>query len=93
MKKTTNKPVAVKKAQRAFQGTVVSAGKMKKTIVVRLEYVKTHPKYGKQYARSTKFHVHDDKEEYKVGDVVRFVETRPLSRSKRWRAVGKVTAA
>lgn len=83
--------MAVKKqAQRVFQGVVVSA-KMNKTIVVRIDRMKTNEKYGKQYRMSTKFHVHDEKKEFKVGDVVRFVETRPLSKTKRWRAVGKVT--
>ncbi|MEY4744959.1 MAG: ribosomal protein [Candidatus Parcubacteria bacterium] len=77
-------------AQRVYQGVVVSA-KMKKTIVVRIDRMKTNEKYGKQYRMSSKFHVHDEKGEYKVGDVVRFVETRPLSKTKRWRAVGKVT--
>ncbi len=76
--------------QKTFQGVVIS-NKMAKTIVVRIDRMKIHPKYGKQYRQSRKFHVHDEKGEYKVGDVVRFVETRPLSKSKRWRAVGKVT--
>ena len=79
------------KAQRVFQGVVVSA-KMKKTIVIRVDRTKTNEKYGKQFRASTKFHVHDEKGEFKVGDVVKFVETRPLSKTKRWRAVGKVTA-
>lgn len=78
---------------KVFQGTVVSNGKMKKTVIVKIERKKTHPKYGKQYVQSTKFHVHDEKEEYKAGDVVRFVETRPFSRTKRWRVTEKVTAA
>lgn len=91
--KTATAPAKPAAHERSFQGVVVSAGKMKKTIIVRLEYVKTHAKYGKQYARSSKFHVHDENEEFKVGDKVRFVETRPLSKSKRWRATGKVTVA
>ncbi|HTK05232.1 MAG TPA: 30S ribosomal protein S17 [Candidatus Eisenbacteria bacterium] len=79
-----------KTSQRVFQGVVVSA-KMKKTVIVRIDRMKTNEKYGKQYRASTKFHVHDEKGEYKVGDIVRFVETRPLSKTKRWRAVEKVT--
>ena len=79
-----------KTSQRVFQGVVVSA-KMKKTVIVRIDRMKTNEKYGKQYKASTKFHVHDEKGEYKVGDIVRFVETRPLSKTKRWRAVEKVT--
>ncbi|MEK9152631.1 MAG: 30S ribosomal protein S17 [Patescibacteria group bacterium] len=75
--------------KRTLQGTVVS-DKMSKTIVVRVDRMKVHPKYMKQYRQSRKFKVHDEKGEYKVGDVVRFVETRPLSKDKRWRAVEKV---
>lgn len=78
------------KAQRVYQGVVVSA-KMNKTIVVRIDHMKTNEKYGKQFRASSKFHVHDEKGDFKVGDVVRFVETRPLSKTKRWRAVEKVT--
>ncbi len=79
-----------KQAQRVYQGEVVSA-KMNKTIVVQINRTKVNQKYGKQYRASTKFHVHDEKGEYKVGDIVKFVETRPLSKTKKWRAVGKVT--
>ena len=80
---------AKNKTQRVFEGLVVS-DKMAKTIVVRIDRQKTHPKYNKQYRQSRKYKVHDEKGEYKVGDVVRFVETRPLSKDKRWRVVGKV---
>ena len=81
---------AKNKTQRVYEGLVVS-DKMAKTIVVRIDRQKTHPKYHKQYRQSRKYKVHDEKGEYKVGDVVRFVETRPLSKDKRWRVVGKVT--
>ena len=77
-------------AQRVYQGEVVSA-KMNKTIVVKVDRTKVNEKYSKQFRASTKFHVHDEKGEYKVGDIVRFVETRPLSKTKRWRVVEKVT--
>ena len=80
-----------KKQFSTFQGTVVST-KMQKTIVVRVDRKKMNEKYQKQYQVSRKFKVHDEKGEYKVGDVVKFVETRPLSKDKRWRAVGKVSA-
>jgi small subunit ribosomal protein S17 len=79
------------KSQKVFTGVVVSS-KMAKTVVVRIDKTRMNEKYGKQYKQSRKFHVHDEKGEYKVGDVVKFVETRPLSRLKRWRAVGKATA-
>jgi len=79
----------VKSQKRVFQGVVVS-DKMKKTLVVRVDRMKIHPKYKKQYQQSRKFKVHDEQGGYKVGDVVRFVETRPLSKDKRWRVIGKI---
>lgn len=67
-------------------GTVVS-DRMDKTVVVRVERRLAHPLYGKQVTRSKKYHAHDEGNEYHVGDVVRIVETRPLSKLKRWRVV------
>ncbi|MEY4722598.1 MAG: ribosomal protein [Candidatus Parcubacteria bacterium] len=97
MKKNVTKaaPVAAKAAARAkvFQGEVVSHGKMAKTVTVRVGRTRLNEKYMKRYAVSSKFHVHDEKGEYVTGDVVRFVETRPYSRTKRWRVTGKVTKA
>jgi small subunit ribosomal protein S17 len=74
------------------QGTVVSDA-MEKTIVVKVDVIKAHPKYKKVVRRSTKFHAHDERNEAKVGDIVRIVETRPLSKQKRWRLVEVVEAA
>lgn len=74
---------------RTLKGTVVSAN-MRKTIVVRVDTLKSHPKYGKQYRASRKFKAHDEKGEYRAGDVVMMQETRPLSREKRWRVIGLV---
>jgi small subunit ribosomal protein S17 len=74
------------------QGTVVSAG-ADKTIVVRVDVVKVHPRYKKVVKRSTRLHAHDEQNEAKLGDVVRVVETRPLSRMKRWRLQEIVEAA
>jgi small subunit ribosomal protein S17 len=74
------------------QGTVVSDA-MEKTIVVRVDVVKAHPKYKKVVRRSVKFHAHDETSQAKVGDVVRIVETRPLSKTKRWRLAEVVEAA
>jgi small subunit ribosomal protein S17 len=74
------------------QGTVVSAN-ADKTIVVRVDVVKLHPRYKKVVRRSTKLHAHDEDNEAKLGDVVRIVETRPLSRMKRWRLREIVEAA
>jgi small subunit ribosomal protein S17 len=65
-------------------GTVVST-KMEKTIVVAVERRTAHPIYGKQLLRTKKFHAHDESGEAREGDTVRIMETRPLSRTKRWR--------
>ena len=74
------------------QGTVVSAAP-DKTIVVRVDVVKLHPRYKKVVKRSTRLHAHDEENQAKLGDVVRIVETRPLSRMKRWRLQEIVEAA
>jgi small subunit ribosomal protein S17 len=74
------------------QGTVVSAAS-DKTIVVRVDTVKVHPMYKKVIRRSTKLHVHDEGNQAKPGDIVRIVETRPLSKQKRWRLQEIVEAA
>ncbi|HKO22753.1 MAG TPA: 30S ribosomal protein S17 [Candidatus Eisenbacteria bacterium] len=65
-------------------GTVVS-DKMQKTVVVSIERLVKHATYGKYVRRRNKFKVHDEKNEAKVGDIVRFMETRPVSKDKRWR--------
>ena len=64
---------------------VVVSDKMAKTIVVTVESTKSHPLYKKILKRSRKFMVHDEKNEAKAGDVVRFVEVRPLSKNKCWK--------
>ena len=74
------------------RGVVVSSA-MDKTIVVRVESVKAHPRYKKVVRRATKFHAHDEQNAAKVGDVVRIVETRPLSKTKHWRLAEIVEAA
>ena len=66
------------------QGVVVS-DVQDKTIIVRVERRTTHPLYGKTVTRSKKYHVHDEANEAGVGDTVRIVETRPVSKLKRWR--------
>ena len=78
-------------AKRQFQGVVVS-DKMDKTIVVKVSRMKEHPLYRKRYKVSERYKVHDEKNEYHVGDTIRFQETRPLSSGKRWRALSKVGA-
>jgi small subunit ribosomal protein S17 len=75
-----------KTIRRKFSGVVVS-DKMDKTIVVKVVSVKLDPKYKKRYSVSKKFKVHDEKNEYKEGDKVDFVECRPLSKDKKWRVL------
>jgi small subunit ribosomal protein S17 len=65
-------------------GRVVS-DKMQKTIVVAVETTKQHPLYGKRIRHTTKFKAHDEHNEARMGDTVRIMETRPLSKDKRWR--------
>ncbi len=67
-------------------GTVVS-DKMEKTVVVRVERRYAHPLYGKRVTRSKKYHAHDENNESHEGDLVRIMETRPLSKLKRWRVL------
>lgn len=72
--------------KKKFAGVVVS-DKMEKTIVVSVNTVKIHPKYGKRFTVSKKYKVHDEKNEYKEGDKVSFQECRPLSKDKKWKVV------
>lgn len=71
---------------RRFTGTVIRA-KMHKTVLVRVDRRVPHPKYGKRVTVSRTFPVHDPKGEAKEGMTVTFVETRPLSKTKRWKLV------
>ncbi len=86
------KPEHTRGRRQERQGTVVSAA-ADKTIVVRVDTVKIHPRYKKVIKRSTRLHAHDEENQAKLGDVVRVVETRPLSRMKRWRLQEIVEAA
>ena len=67
-------------------GTVVS-DKMDRTVVVAVERQVSHPLYGKKVVRTSKFHAHDEENSAHQGDTVRIMETRPLSKTKRWRVV------
>jgi small subunit ribosomal protein S17 len=73
-------------------GTVVSA-KMDKTAIIAVERRVSHPLYGKQVARTKKYYAHDEENAAREGDVVKIVETRPLSKLKRWRLVEIVEKA
>ena len=64
---------------------IVTSNKMDKTITVKVERKVKHPLYGKFVKKSTQFHAHDEKNECSIGDSVRIMETRPLSKTKRWR--------
>jgi small subunit ribosomal protein S17 len=72
---------------------VVVSDRMAKTIVVRVERKKPHPLYGKVIRNLKKFYAHDEERQAKVGDTVRIVETRPLSKLKRWRLITVVARA
>ena len=79
-------------SRKFFTGTVVS-DKMDKTIVVSVDTFDVHKIYKKRVKKSTKFHVHDENNTAKVGDVVQFMETRPLSKTKHYRLVKVVEEA
>ncbi len=86
------KPEGERGRKQERRGVVVSSA-MDKTIVVQVETSKLHPRYKKVIRRATKFHAHDERNEANVGDVVRIVETRPLSKTKNWRLAEIVEAA
>ena len=78
---------AVDRNLRKIRVGVVSSNKMDKTIIVNVERKVKHPLYGKFVKKTTKFHAHDEKNECSIGDTVKIMETRPLSKTKRWRLV------
>jgi len=78
--------------RKVYQGRVTS-DKMDKTIVVVVETIKTHPVYGKRVRYSKKYYVQDENNEAHVGDIVRIMETRPLSKTKRFRLLEIVEKA
>jgi len=82
----TNDKVTERHARKSRTGLVVS-DKMEKTVVVAIERRVPHPIYGKMITRTRRLKAHDEENSAKVGDTVRIVETRPLSKDKRWRLV------
>ena len=72
---------------------VVTSNKMDKTITVAVKWKEKHPIYGKFVNKTKKYHAHDEKNECGIGDTVRLMETRPLSKMKRWRVVEIVEKA
>ncbi len=79
--------VAEERTSRKARTGVVVSDKADKTVTVVVERRFPHPLYGKGVKRDKKYHAHDENNEYQVGDTVRIVETRPLSKTKRWRVV------
>lgn len=73
--------------ERKTRTGVVTSNKMEKTITVTVVRKLKHPKYGKFVKKSKKFHAHDEENTAQIGDLVKIMETRPLSKSKRWRLV------
>ena len=81
---------ATNKIERNLRKTrigIVSSNKMDKTITVKVERKIKHPLYGKFLKKTTSFHAHDEKNECSIGDLVKIMESRPLSKTKRWRLV------
>ncbi|MBI2035077.1 MAG: 30S ribosomal protein S17 [Candidatus Liptonbacteria bacterium] len=74
---------------RKLEGVVIS-DKMAKTRVVAVNRLKKHPKYQKYFRVTSRFKTHDENNEYKTGDKVLIEQTRPLSKEKRWRIIGKI---
>jgi small subunit ribosomal protein S17 len=87
MEATTNTTTEVVRNLRKTRIGVVSSNKMDKTITVEVERKIKHPLYGKFLKKTTKFHAHDEKNECSIGDTVKIMESRPLSKTKRWRLV------
>jgi small subunit ribosomal protein S17 len=81
------KEIIMERNLRKIKLGVVSSNKMDKTITVKVERKVKHPLYGKFVKKSTKFHAHDDKNECSIGDTVKIMESRPMSKTKRWRLV------
>ncbi|HWO69933.1 MAG TPA: 30S ribosomal protein S17 [Actinomycetota bacterium] len=81
------------RGRRKVRTGVVVSDRMDKTVVVKVERTFPHPLYGKTVRRSSKVYAHDEANEARVGDTVRVMETRPLSRLKRWRVVEIVERA
>jgi small subunit ribosomal protein S17 len=77
----------IERKRRKTRIGIVSSNKMTKTITVSVERKIKHPIYGKFLKKTTKFHAHDEQNTAGIGDIVRIMETRPLSKTKRWRLV------
>ena len=87
MEATATTTASVERNLRKTRVGIVSSNKMDKTIVVKVERKIKHPLYGKFLKKTTNFHAHDEKNECSIGDTVKIMESRPLSKTKRWRLV------
>jgi small subunit ribosomal protein S17 len=93
MPESTTSPAAKSRNNRRTLIGVVTSDKMSKTRRVEIERLVRHPQYGKYIKRRTVCYVHDEKNESHAGDVIEIMETRPLSKLKRWRLLRVVTKA
>ena len=84
---STTPTTTVERKSRKIRTGIVASNKMNKTITVTVERKVKHPMYGKFLKKSTKFMAHDEEQTANIGDTVRIMETRPLSKNKRWRLV------
>jgi small subunit ribosomal protein S17 len=84
---------ALDRTARKMRIGLVTSDKMDKTVVVRIDRRMPHPQYGKMVTRTRRLKAHDEENSAKVGDTVRIMETRPLSKDKRWRVVEIVERA
>jgi len=89
----TNKQNDTERATRKTRVGLVVSDKMQKTVVVAIERRVPHPVYGKMMTRTTRLKAHDEENQAKAGDTVRIMETRPMSKDKRWRLVEIVSRA
>jgi small subunit ribosomal protein S17 len=92
MADTENSKATTRATRKTRVGLVVS-DKMQKTVVVAIERRVPHPVYGKMMTRTTRLKAHDEENQAKAGDMVRIMETRPMSKDKRWRLVEIVSRA
>ena len=93
MAETQQNSQTVSRAARKTRVVLVVSDKMEKTVVVSIERRVQHPVYGKMVRRTKRFKAHDEMNEAKTGDTVRIMETRPMSKDKRWRVVEIVERA
>ena len=89
----TQQATSLNRASRKTRVGLVVSDKMEKTVVVSIERRVQHPVYGKMVRRTKRFKAHDERNEAKTGDTVRIMETRPMSKDKRWRVVEIVERA